>query len=71
MNNNVIEGVKILRKGRKLSQATLGRALGVSRSKISSWELGRRELSLKDAVKVANFFHVSLDELVDPRINKK
>ena len=71
MNNNVIEGVKILRKGRKLSQATLGRALGVSRSKISSWELGRRELSLKDAVKVANFFHVSLDELVDPRINEK
>ena len=66
MKNNVIQGVKYLRKSRNLSQAMLGRAIGVSRSKISSWELGRRELSVKDAVKVANFFQVSLDDLVDP-----
>lgn len=66
MKNNVIFGIRFLRKNRNLSQATLGRALGVSRSKISSWELGRRELSLKDAIKVANYFNVTLDYLVDP-----
>ncbi|MBQ9314586.1 MAG: helix-turn-helix transcriptional regulator [Clostridia bacterium] len=66
MENNIIQGIKLLRKRKKLSQATMGRALGVSRSKISSWELGRRELSVKDAVRVANYFNVSLDYLVDP-----
>lgn len=66
MKNNVVYGIKALRKRRNLSQATLGRALGISRSKVSSWELGRRELSLKDAIKVANYFNVTLDYLVDP-----
>lgn len=64
MENNITQSIKLLRKNNNLSQAHLGRALGVSRSKISSWELGRRELSLKDAVQVANFFNVSLDDLV-------
>ena len=61
-----MRSIRLLRKKNQLSQAHLGRALGVSRSKISSWELGRRELSLKDAVHVANFFNVSLDDLVNP-----
>ena len=55
MKNNVVYGIRFLRKDRNLSQAQLGKALGVSRSKISSWEMGRRELSVKDAVKVANY----------------
>ena len=66
MENDIMRSIRLLRKKNQLSQAHLGRALGVSRSKISSWELGRRELSLKDAVQVANFFNVSLDDLVNP-----
>jgi len=71
MTNNITHGIKKLRKNNNLTQARLGKALGVSRSKVSSWELGRRELSLKDAVQVANYFHVSLDYLVDQSLTEE
>lgn len=66
MNYNIPYGIRKLRKNRNLSQAGLGIALGISRSKVSNWEIGRRELTVREAVQVANFFGVSLDELVDP-----
>ena len=41
--------------------------LNISRSKISSWETGRREMSLYDAIVISNYFNVSMDNL----FNKK
>lgn len=41
--------------------------LNISRSKISSWETGRREMSLYDAVIISDYFNVSMDNL----FNKK
>lgn len=65
MNNNISETLKMLRKNRKLSQARLGKEIGVSRSKISSWEIGRRDISLDDAIIIANYFEITLDSLVN------
>lgn len=69
MTNNISYGLRLLRKNRGLSQTGLGIAIGVSRSKISNWEIGRRELTVREAVRIANYFKVSLDQLVDPQEN--
>lgn len=37
--------------------------LNISRSKVSSWETGRREMSLYDAIIISNYFDVSMDNL--------
>ena len=41
--------------------------LNISRSKVSSWETGRREMSLYDAIVISDYFEVSMDNL----FNKK
>lgn len=55
-----------LRKSKKLSQSQFGKLLGMSRSKISSWEVGRRDISISDAVIVCDYFDMSLDNLLNP-----
>ena len=65
MNNGISQKIKMLRKNKNLSQAGLGIALGVSRAKISNWELGRRAVSIKDAVQIANYFHITIEDLLN------
>lgn len=67
MMNNIKNGIKMQRKSKQLSQRALGKALGISRSKVSNWEIGRRDLTVGEAVEVANFFEISLEELVNPK----
>lgn len=67
MKYNLGHGIKMQRKKKKVSQLTLGNVLGVSRSAISNWEIGRRDVTTREAVAMANYFEISLDELVDPK----
>lgn len=67
MKNSVGRGIRIQRKNKNLSQSGLGIALGVSRAKVSNWEIGRRDLTVKEAIEIANYFEISLDELVNPK----
>lgn len=53
--------MKILRKGRKLTQEQLSEQLGVNRATISNYEIGRRQPSLNDLKRFAEFFGVGLD----------
>ena len=46
-----------------MTQEQLANSLNVDRTTISNWETGRRDLSLKDAIKIANLFGKSLDSL--------
>ena len=55
---------RILKGG---SQEKMVEDLNISRSKVSSWETGRREMSLYDAVIISDYFDVSMDNL----FNKK
>ena len=67
MKYSIGRGIKLYRKKNKISQEKLGLVVGVTRSAISNWEIGRRDITLKDAVEIANFFKISLDELVNPK----
>lgn len=56
--------LKELRLAAELTQAQLGRALGVSASAIGMYEQGRREPDGKMLAKISEYFNVSLDYLL-------
>lgn len=61
MSDSIAMKLKILRKGRKLTQEQLAEKLGVNRATISNYEIGRRQPSLNDLKRFAEFYGVGLD----------
>ena len=55
--------IKKLRRERDITQEQLAEKLDISRSKVSSWETKKRDISITDAVKLANVYQASLDNL--------
>ena len=53
-----------LRRERRLGQARLAEALGISYSAYRRYESGERELPLSIALQLADLYQVSLDALV-------
>ena len=53
-----------LRKARGLTQEELAEALFVSRTAISKWESGRGYPSIDSLKQIANYFSISIDELL-------
>ena len=47
-----------------LSQKALAEKMGVNEKKISRWENGIAKIKIYDAIKLADYFKISLDELV-------
>ena len=58
------EKLQELRKARGLTQAELAEALFVSRTAISKWESGRGYPSIDSLKQIANYFSISIDELL-------
>ena len=66
MKNNCFgKKLKELRIDKGLSQQKLGELLGFCNQTISFWESGSREPDLDTLVKIAHFFGVSSDELLE------
>ena len=66
MENNAFgKRLKELRIEKKLSQRELGDIFGVCNQTISFWETGSREPDLDMLVKIAKFFEVSIDFLLE------
>ncbi len=61
------ECLKKLRKKMKLTQTALAGKLGVSPSTIGMYEQGRREPDSRMLIKIANFFGVSVDYLINSK----
>ena len=63
-----------LRKSKKISQLRLATDLNTTQNTISRYETGEREPSIHDLIKLADYFNVSLDYLLertnDPRLHK-
>lgn len=66
MDAYICEQLMSLRKKAKITQAELGKILGMSRSKVSSLEVGRRDIASCDAIVICDFFGISLDALLNP-----
>ena len=63
MNNVFPKRLKSLRTKRGLGQVQLAKKLGVGKSIISLWELGRCEPTLSNLVAIPLFFDVPIDYL--------
>ncbi len=59
--------LKELRKSSNLTQAELADALGLKRATVTQYESGRISPSKDVLIKVANYFRVTMDELVGQR----
>lgn len=58
------ENLLTLRKLKKLSQEQVAEAIGVSRQALAKWENGETAPDINNCIALANFYEVSLDELV-------
>ena len=61
MNNGISDKLKALRKAKRLTQQDVADAIGLQRSTISNYEIGRRSPSLHDLQRIAAYYGVSLD----------
>ena len=61
--------LKNLRTEREMTQADLSQALSTTEKTISHWETGYSEPSISQLVTIADYFDVSLDELVGRDFN--
>ncbi len=58
------EKIKVKRNEKNYTQEDLSKLLHVSRSTISSWEVGRTYPDLEMVVKIGNLLGITLDELL-------
>lgn len=64
---NLGKTIARLRKGRGLTQTDLATHLGVTKAAVSKWELGQSLPDMAQLPRIASFFSVTIDELLDYR----
>lgn len=63
--------LKELRKSRRISQLKMALDLNMNQNTISRYETGEREPGINELIKIANYFHVSIDYLLEQSDNPK
>ena len=58
------ERIAIFRNNLGITQAELGKKLGVTRSAVNSWEMGLSIPQLKHVIEMAKIFNTTLDGMV-------
>lgn len=71
MKREIGKKLSLYRAKRGLTQEQLAEEMNISRSKVSSWETGRRDISITDLIYIADFFNLSIDNLLDNRYTNK
>lgn len=64
MEINIGKALKQIRKNENLSQRKLSQETGISQQSISRWESGQRLPNILDLIKLANYYKISIDELI-------
>ncbi|EJR09136.1 hypothetical protein II9_05567 [Bacillus cereus MSX-D12] len=70
MEGNVFgQNLRKLRNSKGISLSKLGKELGVTGSAISAWELGKKEPSFDMLKKIASYFMVSINYLLNHQVS--
>lgn len=64
------ENLRFLRQQKEQTQTQLADELGVTRSRIGSYEEKRSEPSLEVVIQFSNYFNVSISDLIEVDIQK-
>lgn len=70
MEKLYLKRIKQLRQEQSRTQINVSTILGIDQSYYSKLERGQHEISIKDLLKIADFYNVSLDYLME-RTDKK
>ena len=65
---NLPKNLKLLRKDFGVNQTELGEATGLTRNQIASYEQGIAEPNICGQIKLANYFSVTIDELIKGKL---
>jgi hypothetical protein len=68
--SKIAANITILRASKKLTQEQLSTELGISRSRLGSYEEGRAEPSYDLLITIADYFHFPIDALVRADLSK-
>lgn len=60
----IADKIKMLREKNGISQATLAKKLGITRSSVNAWEMGISVPSTQYLIELASLFHISTDYLL-------
>lgn len=71
MKNNFNKNLKLIMFEKGLSQAELGKKMGIGQSRISKWITGYETPTIKNLEKIAKALDISVSELMDYQANKK
>lgn len=63
--------LKDIRKSKKISQLKLAMDLNMNQNTISRYETGEREPGVNELIKIADYFNVSIDYLLERTNNPK
>ena len=63
--SQISESLTELRLNKGLSQLQLAKLTGLKQQSISRWEKGDNLTNILDCIKLADFYEISLDELVN------
>ena len=69
MENNFARNFKHLRIQNGKTQEELGKILNKDYSTIGKWELGQRSPAMEDVIKIADYFNISLQELISGNVD--
>ena len=64
MEINIGKSLKLIREGENITQSQLAKETGIKQQSISRWERGERLPNILDLVKLANYYKISIDELI-------
>jgi DNA-binding protein len=68
---NYGEALKYQREINGVTQSGLAKATGISQQKISYYESGKHSPPIEDCIKLADFYGITLDELVGRDVKQK
>lgn len=69
--SNFSNNLKYLREANNLKQEDIAKEIGLSRASISSYELGKAEPTLQSLISLAEFFSLSIDDLISSKLRSE
>ena len=65
MSRVILVRLKELRKARRITQLKLAMDLNLTQNTVSRYETGEREPGIAELVRIADYFHISVDNLLE------
>ena len=65
MSRVILVRLKELRRSRRITQLKLAMDLNLTQNTVSRYETGEREPGIAELVRIADYFHISVDYLLE------